>query len=228
MEYRTIRKDLFVSFYLNQGERNLIFISGMPSYITKYHPLVKFCNENKINLFIPRYYGSFESSGGFSIKSCIKTVQETVRLVKEGKVKELFEDKEVSWKNGSILVLGHSFGGLPTLCADLDSDIKIILSCPLVNLDMNLAEKGDAYRDLLFIEKAYPNLYRFKAEKLIQEYKKIKYPLKKEISLIVGKKDVSISKKEVDFLKEKYKPRVFEFEGGHSLDLNTLKIVLNV
>ncbi len=223
VENRTKIGDLFVSFYLNGSSKNLILANGIPSYVTKHHPLVKFCQENKINLFIPRYYGSFESNGKFSLVNCIKTIEDTTKIVMYGKTIELFGEKEISWGCSEIFVLGFSFGALPVLNSKLPKKVIKILNSPFISLELNEENNGPAKEELYYVERAYPNLFRFKTEDLIKEYGEASYPDSEEFALIQGKKDDTISKSEIDFILKKYSPRLISFEGGHTISLESLK-----
>ena len=223
VENRSVIGDFFVSFYLN-GDKSLVLANGIPSYITKHHPLVKFCEENKVNLFLPRYYGSFEANGKFSIKSCIKTIEKAMHFARSEKAIEIFNNKEISWNAGKIYLIGFSFGALPTLLSSVsEKNTEIILICPFVNASINTNNKCGAEEEICYVEKAYPNLYRFKANILIKECKSVIYPKKRDFTLVIGNKDSSISKEEIEFLKEKYQPKIIEFEGGHTIPLNVLK-----
>lgn len=226
VENRTKIDKLFVSFYLNGGTKNLILMNGIPSYVTKHHPLVNFCKENRINLFIPRYYGSFESDDVFSLNNCIKTAEDTTNLVFSGKTIELFGQREIFWDSSEVFVLGFSFGALSVLNADLPDKTIRIMNSPFINLELNETNNGPAKDEFFYIERAFPNLFRFKADDLIKEYSQISYPGKREFILIQGKKDDTISQKEVDFVIKKYSPKTMFFDGGHTIDLDSLKDVL--
>ncbi|MDR2396233.1 MAG: hypothetical protein LBD57_06505 [Endomicrobium sp.] len=217
-----------MSFYLNNSSKNLLLINGIPSYITKHHPLVRFCSENKINLFIPRYYGSFESDGEFSLRNCISTVEETVTFVCSQRSLELFGQKELAWTSSEIFVLGFSFGALPVLNAKLPINVKKILCSPLIDLELNDKCKGSAKKEIYYIEKAYPNLFRFNASTLIEEYSGISNPEKEEFSLIYGDQDDTISTLEIEHIQSKYSPRSVCFHGGHTLDLNSLRQIMSI
>jgi hypothetical protein len=226
VENRTKIGKLFVSFYLNGGSKNLILANGIPSYVTKHHPLVRFCKENFINLFIPRYYGSFESEGDFSLKNSTTSIEECVKLVSSGKTIELFYQKEISWNPSEVFLLGFSFGALPVLNSNVPSNVKKILNSPFINLNLNEQNNGPAKGELYYVERAYPNLFRFKTEKLIEEYQNLSYPLDSNFILIQGKLDDTISKQEIEFIQKMYSPKTILFEGGHTIDLESLKPLL--
>ncbi|GEM_PF-5451117 len=106
-----------------------------------------------------------------------------------------------------------------------DKAIKI-LNYPFINLELNDENKGPAKEELFYIERAFPNLFRFKANDLIKEYSQMSYPEKKEFVLIQGKKDDTISQKEASFIMNKYSPRALFFDGRHTIDLDSLKKVI--
>lgn len=190
--------------------------------------MVRFCSENKINLFIPRYYGSFESDGDFSLRNCVLTVEEALTFVRSQKSIELFRQEEIVWNSSEVFVLGFSFGGLPVLNAKLPADVKKILCAPLIDLELNEKCNGSAKKEIYYIERAYPNLFRFNANTLIKEYSDIAKPEKEECSLIYGDKDDTISALEIKYIQTKYSPKSICFHGGHSLDLSSLKQIINI
>lgn len=184
VENRTKINDFFMSFYIN-GNDSIIFASGIPSYVTKHHPLVKFCKENKLNLFLPRYYGSLEAGGKFSLLNSAKAIEKAVEIVKKSKTKELFGKKEITWNSGKIYLFGYSFGTLPVLLANLDnSDVEVILNSPFVNLKLNEKNKGQT-KDFSYTEEAYPNLFRFKTGELIKEYYGVDLPEPRKITVFL-------------------------------------------
>lgn len=224
VEHRASKDKLFVSFYLN-GDNTIILAGGVPSYVTKHHPIVQFCQEHKLNLFIPRYPGSFESEGDFSLAACTDVLEKTVSLVKAEQVKTLYQNKVTTWKAGKIVIIGFSFGALPALLADVQ-EASTVLVCPFTNLKLNDTAGGGAREELHFIERAYPHVYRFKADTLLKEYEHIQYPPKKQFTLIAGKKDATLSKSEISFLQEKYHPDFIEFDSGHTLHLESVFTLL--
>ncbi|MBI4154882.1 hypothetical protein HY498_02240 [Candidatus Woesearchaeota archaeon] len=230
MEYRVRNEKIIIEIWLNNGKDNVIFSQGMPQYLTKYHSLVKKLKKLKINLFIPRFPGTWESGGKFSIEQCQKAIEQTIKLAKVGEAIELYNEKKISWPTEKIYLLGFSFGCLPSLlCKELVD--YTILAMPFVNLKIHNKNGGeDIKKTFDFLEKAYPNIYRFKANDVIRDLKNINYPIKKDnLIVIVGNKDKSIPKEEASWLEKKYKARVINIESKHSIDLpeKILKEVLS-
>lgn len=227
VEYRTKIGDLFVSFYLNGGSKSIILANGIPSYVTKHHPLVKFCKDEKINLFIPRYYGSFESCGDFTLNNSIKTIQETIEMFFSGKTKELFGNNEVSWSTDNLFILGYSFGAFPVAHLDLpgSENIKVILNSPFLGSFLDQEGEYNLQKEFSFIERAYPNLYQFNTLNIVEEYVSASATKLKDFFLIYGEKDNVISQKEIESL-EKVSSKIYKFEGGHSVHLPSLKKII--
>ncbi len=219
MELRIKHKKILISVWLNGGDKNILLAGGLPQYVTKYHPLVKMAEEASINLFVPRYMGSWESGGTFSVKNCVKTVEETIRLIRNGKGEELYGNSSVSWNSEKIYLVGFSFGGFPALLNE-ESVTKTILVNPFVNLILQKKFKGEDIEETLrFLKRAYANMYRFDFAEVIKDLISLKYPEKKDkLVLVRGVNDKTIPKEQIDWISAKYNPIYIEIPGGHSLN----------
>lgn len=224
MELRFKRKNILISSWLLENSHgNVIFCPGLPQYITKYHPTIKTFQALNFNVFLPRYYGTWESGGIFNIKNSVKTVSETVHLVKTGRGKELFGNQIVKWSKGPVILIGYSFGALPVLLNSIEPDINILI-CPFINYGFHNKRGPGEYlsQTLKFLERGYSNIYRFDYTQLIKGLSSLKYPIKKDFLLVLGRNDQSIPIGELDWLINKYKVnknKIFKFTGGHSSDL---------
>ena len=210
-----------ISAWLNGGDGSIILAPGLPQYIDKYHPLVKQAEKLGVNLFIPKYSGTYESNGEFSLKNSIKTLEQVIKLIKKGTAKELYANKEIKWKTNNINLIGFSFGALPSVLQKIKIK-KTILVCPFIFSEFHLGRKclgEDVSKTFSFLERAYTNLYRINSKNLLKELANIKVSCKKErLIFIFGQEDSVIPKEEGHKIKECFpNSKIFFKEGGHSV-----------
>jgi len=224
IEYRTKKKDTFVGAWLGGDNGNIIFGCGLPQYLDKYNPLIAQIDRLHYNLFVPRYQGSFESGGDFNIFSSVQTIEDCIALVNEGCATELFGENKIIW-NGSapLYVMGYSYGSLPALLSSNEKIEKTILICPFVDIHFHLKDTPgeNMEKTLVFIERAYPNLYRLHPDQVMKSFSNVTLPEKKENLVIVSAlADTSIPKEEIDFLSHEYpNARFVKKDGGHNAQL---------
>lgn len=224
IEYRTKIKDTFIGMWFGGDKGNIVLACGIPQYIDKYHPIIEQISRLGYNLFVPRYHGTFESSGKFSVLSSKKTIENTVTLVTKGKAIELFKNSEITWNhNIPLYVLGFSYGALPALLSNNNID-KTILVCPFIDVNYHLEKSsGENLKETFeFIERAYPNLYRLKAYDVLKDLSIVELPEKKNSLIVVySLEDTSIPKEEIDLLIQKYpNTKLITKNGGHSIKIS--------
>lgn len=223
MELRIKTKGIMISSWINGNKGNIILAPGLPQYIDKYHPLVKQAERLGLNLFVPKYCGTYESDGKFSVKNSIKTIEATVKLVKTGKAKELYANEEIKWNTKNTILMGFSFGALPSILQKKIVE-KIVLICPFLFSEFHIGKKclgEDISKTFQFLERAYTNIYRINSKNLIKELANTKVPVKKEkMIFIFGKDDIVIPEEEKSKIKDYYKnSKIFLKEGGHSVSM---------
>ncbi|MBS3127418.1 hypothetical protein J4228_04605 [Candidatus Woesearchaeota archaeon] len=219
VEFRIKQEDVMVVVYLNGDNGNVVLAGGMPQYLDKYHPFVEQMKRLRCNLFVPRYMGTYESSGEFNTKNSVKSVESAIKLAKKGFGLELFGDSELKWNNERVYLYGFSYGALPSLLQEEEVD-KTLLVCPFISMDYHLPNSnGENLKDTFeFLQRAYPNCYRFKANDVVEDIRKVQLPNNKErLFVVIGKNDNSIPKEEVDYLKMRYNPKIIEKKEGHSI-----------
>lgn len=210
-----------VGVYLNGDKGNVVLASGMPQYLDKYHPFVEQMKRLGYNLFIPKYMGTYESLGKFNTQNSIESVESVIELAKSGEGVELFANSKLKWKNDKTYLIGFSYGAFPSLLQKVDVD-KTLLVCPFVSIDYHTQNSTgeDIRKTFEFLQRAYPNVYRFKTDEVVDDIAKYRGPDKKEkLFVVVGKNDSSIPKDEIEYLKTKYNPIIVEKEGGHSIKI---------
>lgn len=221
MELRFFFKNIIICAWLNNSDTSVILAPGIPQYLTKYHPFVGTMNKLGVNLFVPSYKGTWESPGNFSIKGAIKSIENTIKFVKNGAGKELYDNKIVNWQQKIIILIGFSFGSLPVLLSKEEVN-KNILIHPFVNLKIHEKFNGeDLNKTFNFVREAYQSVYRLSPSKIIKELRELNYPANKNsLQIISGKEDKSIPKEEIDWLKMKYKKsNHVEVDVPHTINL---------
>lgn len=215
-----IKEDgVMIGAWLNGGKRNVVLAPGIPQYLDKYHPFVKQIAGLGYNLFVPRYRGTYESDDPFSTMNSKESLEIALKIAKRGSAIELFENKKVVWDTERTVLVGFSYGALPALLQQEEVD-KTVLVCPAVSLRYHTPESGgeNIAETFNFLERAYQNVYRFKAVDVIADLTNIALPERKDnLSIVVGRADSSIPSEEIGLLKSMYHPQCFEKEGGHSI-----------
>ena len=224
IEYRTKIEDTFLGIWFGGDNGNIVLGCGLPQYIGKYHPIIAQIKRLGYNLFIPRYQGTFESGGDFNTMSSKQSIDNAIRLAQSGKTTELFGNSDITWNNNvPIYLLGYSYGALPALLSEIKVD-KTVLICPFVDIKYHVENTtGENLKQTFeFIERAYPNLYRLKADLVINDLASINLPDHKDnLTLVYASEDESIPKEEITNLSDKYSNiKIIEKGGKHSLEMN--------
>ncbi len=222
VEFRIKQGNVMLGVYLNGDKGNVVFAGGMPQYLDKYHPFVEQMKRLGYNLFVPRYMGTYESSGEFNTENSVKSVESAIELAKSGEGVELFANSKLKWKNERTYLIGFSYGALPSLLQNLDVD-KTLLVCPFVLMQYHLPNSsGENVKDTFeFLQRAYPNCYRFNANDVVEDILKVELPkLKDNLIVIIGKNDNSIPKEEVNYIRNLYNIKSLEKDGGHSIKID--------
>lgn len=232
IEYRFLNKNILCGVWNGGMNGTVILASGLPQYIDKYHPFLKTVEELGLTLIVPRYMGTWESSGDFSLENCVKTIEETIDFAKIGKSSEMYGNTEIHWNTSNLSVLGFSFGALPTLLANREVDRSVL--CPFVSYDFHYSKdgKGEYVNDTFeYLQRAYPNIYRFSPSQLISDLKSVRLrKITNTIRVGVGNKDNSIPPEEIEFIKSQYQTEIFRFDMGHSLQVGSeqLRQIINI
>jgi hypothetical protein len=220
MELRIKHKDTLIGAWLNGDSGNVIISPGLPQYIDKHHSVIKYLSRAGYNIFTPRYIGSWESDGKFSIKNCVETLAQTLELIRLGEGIESYNLAKTSWSNDiPTYLIGFSFGALPVLL--LEADVKKILVCPFVSAAYHTGNNSgeDIEHTFEFLFRGYPNVYRLDVSEIMMELKRVKYPKEcKNLTIVFGVEDSIIPPAEIDFLIEKYTPKIVSLPIGHSLN----------
>ncbi len=218
IEYRAFVNGTALSYWKSKGQKLIVFCPGLPQYVSSYHPFVQTLADLGYDLLIPKYHGTWESNGIFSLSESLDSVYTALDVVKAGSIDELYGMTSINLPKGDPILLGFSYGGfVARLIADRSVEKKILLM-PLV--DIVLHGRDSLKNDLLFLSRAYQNVYRFDVERFINEMGQFKQPLQSDpFSIVIGSGDKVISQSEIQFLKEKYNPHTQIVEAGHTANL---------
>ncbi len=224
IEYRIKRGETFIGAWLGGDNGNIVFCCGLPQYLDKYHPLVTQITRLGYNLFVPRYRGTFESDGDFSVLSSVQAIEDGISLANEGEAIELFNESKITWnRQVPLYVMGFSYGSLPALLSFNGKIDKTVLVCPFIDAHFHLGDaSGENVRETFtFIERAYPHLYRLNSDQVIKDLLNTMLPDKKENLVIVSARgDTSIPRQEINLLLKKYPDaRFIEKDGGHGAQI---------
>lgn len=218
IEYRAFANGTALSYWRSNGQKLIVFCSGLPQYTSSYHPFVQTLVGLGYDLLIPKYHGTWESDGDFSLAESLTSVYTAIDVVKGGSITELYGMTSIALPKEDPILLGFSYGGLVArLIVDRPIEKKILL---MPFADIGLHGRNNLRDDLLFLNRAYQNVYRFNVEQFLSEMEQIKQPLHSDLfSLVIGSGDKVISQSEIQFLKEKYNPRTQVVDAGHTANL---------
>lgn len=237
MNYRTFFGDVGCDVSLPQKQSNkklVIICPGLPSDPSNYD-MMDFLSERGFSCIYVRYSGTWGSYGKFLKNSPAEDVNNIVITISKDK---LFIDssnnKKINLDFKEIILLGTSFGGSAVLVSGAKSKFvkKIVALSPIVDYKTHSKNKNYSEEDLStlgdYLKRAYGKTYdfdKFSWEKFIAgklDINPVDYVSelsKKELVLISGKKDKSISverlKKFFESIQSKRKEHYILEDAGH-------------
>jgi predicted esterase len=151
------------SYYLEKNNgKAIIFCSGIPGTSSYVEIAKKYVDKGFIFIH-PKYLGSWESYGNFSVENCKKTIVNFVNALKNKEVKTIFSEN-FDLEINEIYLFGHSFGGSVALCSGAELAINgIIALAPVIDYRIQGKETYEEEKmDLLycFIIAGFENVYR--------------------------------------------------------------------
>ncbi len=163
---------IFFEFVLQDRIADAVII--LPAFPGRndYNELIDIFFSRGYHVFVPRYRGSYQSTGSFLAKNPVDDLILFAKNLDKGWAKSLWDMNKQEFKiNKKILVTG-SFGGAIAcaLAAKQPGFSHLILAAPIWDFSKH-NEKGDE-QDLKhisdFVKRAYKNCYRIKFEDLQQ------------------------------------------------------------
>jgi esterase/lipase len=166
MEKNKLRfKDIIAdSCYLKKNNGDMIiFCSGLPG-TSSYSDIAQKYAEKGFIFIHPKYIGSWESYGKFSIPACKDTIVNFVNAIKVGNVKTIF-NQEFNQKPKRIFLIGHSFGGSVALSAGAELDVEgIVVLAPVIDYKVHAKNNYGGEENLNglydFMRAGFENVYR--------------------------------------------------------------------
>lgn len=192
----------------NNKEILILFCPGFPGS-WKYESFARSFTSQGFSFIHPKYLGSWESEGSFSIKGCRKTIEEILNSLQKQLI-DIF-GSFVNLKFKKIFLLGHSFGGSISLSVGSQTKVDGIISlAPIIDFKTHnyFGNESDLLELFEYVDKGLKGLFRdFKKDDWVNlcktgcDINPIDFfnELKnKKILFVHGKKD-----KSVDFKKTK-------------------------
>ncbi len=210
--YRTKYKGLIAEMLIPEIKNGttVIILPGLPMSLGK-NPIYNSLVNSGFLVILPQYSGSYDSSGFFEFKKCVKDVKKIIELAKKDSINELYFNKNISIKNKKISMIATSFGGSVAVCANkyLSEIDSLVLLSPVIEYNQkkisNLKKDFDFKSQMngLFnlIRSGYKFTYRIKKYNIFKKdmfgiglckpidfFKKISIPT----LVIHGQKDTSV------------------------------------
>ncbi|MFA5259205.1 MAG: prolyl oligopeptidase family serine peptidase [Candidatus Pacearchaeota archaeon] len=139
----------------------IIVLPGLPNQPRNEEFAENLANEG-FYVLQPRYIGSWESYGSFSIENCLKTLKESIKMIKKGEALELFNNKKINFLCNKISIISSSFGSAIALSFP-EADNYVCL-CPLLDLEQHSKDKSKKEQDLGyltgFLKRGWENAFR--------------------------------------------------------------------
>ncbi|MDP3881712.1 MAG: alpha/beta fold hydrolase [Nanoarchaeota archaeon] len=155
----------------------VIILPGFPGR-NDYNELVELFFDRGYHVFVPRYRGSYQSSGTFLSKNPVDDLIMFSKNLDKGFAKSLWDMKKQSFKiNKKILIAGSFGGSIACGLAAKQSDFSyIVLASPVWDFTNHNKDGGE--QDLkhltTFCERAYRNCYRINFKDLQTKMAKFK------------------------------------------------------
>ncbi len=198
------------------SDKVVIFCHGMPG-VPKHRELLEFLSEKGFWVFLPRYRGSWESSGEFLKASPHHDILDMFDEISSG-FTDFWTKKKYAIPNPKIYLFGSSFGGPAAILASRDNRVeKAVCTCAVIDWQYPSEEEPmDQYGP--FVKEAFGEGYRFTLENWNKLLDGKFYSPKAIVSEINGKKLFLIHAK--DDKSVNYKPTVeFAAKTGSKLVL---------
>lgn len=222
---RAYAGDIFFYFKVHEEPKPaIIYLSGFPSN-GSYDDKINLLYEKGYNVFVPLYRGSFQSNGSFLERNPVRDLEEFYDYISKGKAIELYNEKEINFKNTCTYLYGSSYGGSMALgLAAVRSIDKIVLSGPVWSWDSHSEKEEDLQQLIGFVKRAFKHLYRLDTEDLqgrLREFEELKpafYKDKINAELLVfhDTEDKVVNYKHTEKHARDLKSKVVKHNYGHN------------
>ncbi|MEM4271878.1 MAG: hypothetical protein QXD13_02215 [Candidatus Pacearchaeota archaeon] len=159
----------------------IVILPGFPSG-NDFSDIIKVFFEKGYHVFIPRYRGSYQSSGVFLSRNPVDDMKFFMEHLEKGEAKSLWQSKKINFRVNKKILVSSNFGG-PIACAlaaECPVFSHLILSAPI--WDFRRHNEDGKERDLEkmsdFVKNAYKNCYRYRFKSLTKKLRKFEnlYP----------------------------------------------------
>jgi esterase/lipase len=219
-EQRMQHEGVAMSYWCSEGKRLVVFCLGLPQYPSSYHPFIQTLVSCGYDILIPKYKGTYESVGEFSLQSSIETVQITIKALQENSLTDLYTGLPITLPRDETTLVGFSYGGfVARFVPEQELVKKLVLLMPFV--DVQAHGREELKKDLAFLEKAYSHVYRCNKDTLLKELEEGgQKTFSKPYTLVAGTHDNTTTKEELLLLTSMCKPFSFiTVESGHTANL---------
>ncbi len=156
---------VFVEFVLQDRLADAIVI--LPNFPSgnDFGELIAFFFEKGYHVFVPRYRGTYQSTGKFLSKNPVDDLITVLKELDEGSIKSLWDGKKQSFRVNKKILVSSGFGGAIALGLAAKSGMAshIILQAPIWDFKMHNSsgDEQDIEKMSEFVRGAYKNCYRY-------------------------------------------------------------------
>ena len=138
--------------------------------------MIKAFFEKGYHVFVPRFRGSYQSSGVFLSRNPVDDMVFFMERLDSGEAKSLWDSKKVSFKINKKILVGSNFSGAIAcaLAAKCPVFSHLILAAPIWDFRKHNLEGNEQDLDKTagFVQTAYKNCYRFRFKSVVKKLRK--------------------------------------------------------
>jgi len=164
---------IFFEFVLQDRTADaIILLPGFPSG-NDFGDLIAFFYEKGYHVFVPRYRGTYQSSGVFLSKNPVDDLIFFLDNLERGQAKNIWDMKKEDFKINKKILISGSFGGpiALALAAKYRKIDHLILQAPIWDFKTHnsAGNEQDLEKVADFVRNSYKNCYRFRFKSLIKK-----------------------------------------------------------
>jgi len=159
----------------------VVILPGFPSR-NDHNDLIESFFEKGFHVFVPKYRGSYQSSGKFLLKNPVDDLIMFAENMDKGIAKSLWDNSKQHFKINKKILVGSSFGGAIALglAAKSGKFSHLILASPIWDFRKHNEnwDEQNLQQVLEYVTRAYENCYRINFDDFLKRMKKFKelYP----------------------------------------------------
>lgn len=169
---------LFFEFVLqNKLADAIIILPGFPGRYD-YNELIESFYDRGYHVFLPRYHGSFQSTGSFLKKNPINDILTFIKNLSKNTALSLWDNQKKNFKINKKILVASDFS-VPIACGAIAKNSSLfshlIIASPIWDFKRHLSEGGMDLRHLAeFAKRAYQNIYRIEFSDIALKLSKFK------------------------------------------------------